>query len=313
MNNKVSIGIDLGGTHIRAARIACDLSIEQTIRRDTPHDGGPERIIACIEAMVRRLRPEHDPIAGIGIGAPGPLNPDTGRVCHMPNLSGWSDVPLVQILEESLDCPVYLINDADAAAMGEYLKGSARGVPLFMMFTLGTGLGSSLMIRGAPWTGEDGFSTEFGHIPLFGDGDQCGCGGYAHAETRLSTWALWQDYQHRGGSMPVADSEFPPVKLLFEAARNGDAHAGAVVASYGMHLGRLLATAATALNVRTFVLGGGIAAAWDQLETTAMDAVATYGFSPLSDHIGISVGVLGDRAGLIGAAGLVFNRAIRKK
>jgi len=311
MKSECAVGIDLGGTHIRAARISPDYRILSMAKEKTPGDGAPDDVIAAIVRMVESLQTGEPRITGVGVGAPGPLNTRTGCVHMMPNLSGWSDVPLTEILSRKTGRAVSLVNDADAAALGEYVAGTARRKSLFVFLTLGTGLGSSLMVNGMPWVGAGGFSSEFGHLPLFDADDTCGCGRHAHVETRLSVRALWRSYHRHGGNMDESEAGTPPVKKLFDAAESGDAAARRVVTEYGRGLGRLIATVAAALNVRDFIIGGGISSAWEQLRNDTGDAVEYFGFSPHSDSISIDRSSLGDRAGLLGAASLVFNNGIR--
>jgi glucokinase len=303
MERKHAIGIDLGGTTLRGAVVDAEGRMSGGVQLLTPVKGGPEAIIDALVGMVKTLSEAvSGGINAVGIGMPGPLNAKSGIVTLMPNIAGFDFFPFQKRMESRLAIPVGIINDADAAAVGEYYCGAARGCSLFVMLTLGTGLGSSIMVNGRPWLGRDGYSAELGHVPLFGSADRCGCGGCGHSESRVSIRGLWKDYQQHttGGRMWKTESEFN-VKELFESARNGDTIAAGVVNRYGEALGRVISAAAVTLNLRRCIIGGGIGAAWDILEQPVRQSIGRFGFAPMTDDLVLQPGLLGEDAAVAGA------------
>lgn len=303
MELKKAIGIDLGGTTVRGAVVDAEGQLYGENHLLTPVNGGPDAIIDALVGIVETLSASAPgEITAVGIGMPGPLNAKSGVVTLMPNIAGFEQYPFQERMESRLAIPVGIINDADAAAIGEYYCGAARGCSLFVMLTLGTGLGSSIMVNGRPWLGQDGYSAELGHIPLFSAADRCGCGGCGHSESRVSIRGLWKDYlQHAPNRRRWrTESEFD-VKELFESARNGDSTAAGVVSRYGEALGQVISAVAVTLNLRRCIIGGGISAAWDVLERPVHKSVEQFGFTPLTDILIIQPGLMGDDAAVAGA------------
>lgn len=303
METYTAVGIDLGGTNIRLAFVDRAGNVSRRVTTPTPYRDGPSAVVGAMkEALERLMRETEYRPCGIGIGAPGPLDPVSGIVRQMPNLKGFENYPLKDRIREETGLPVELMNDADAAAIGEYHFGAARGWPLFALLTLGTGLGSSVVVNGSPWLGEDGFSPELGHLPVFESGRICGCGGMDHAETRLSSEGLWRRYEEEGGVLPDRiPNERLPVMQLFELSRKGDSIAQVVLHSYGKDLGRIIAAAAASFNLHRVILAGGISAGWESLESSTLKAIRQYGFEPLIDRMEIRRGLLGGDAALAGA------------
>lgn len=301
MRTKKTIGIDMGATYIRGAIVDRTGKIQSCLEVSTPTKGDPDAILDVLAEIVNVLSSkEPDGIQAVGIGLPGPLNSKSGIVTMMPNVKGLENYPIKEKIEARVNLPVRIINDADAAAIGEYLCGAAKGLELFVMLTLGTGLGSSIMVNGCPWLGRDGYSAELGHIPLFDADQKCECGGWGHAEAALSIKGLRRDYQHRIGKKTLTAAEFS-VKHLFESARNGDTIAAGVADRYGKALGRVIATVAATLNLHHCIIGGGISAAWDILEEPVQRSIRQFGFAPLTKSLLIKPGVLGNDAAVIGA------------
>ncbi len=303
MKTEKAIGIDMGATHIRGAVVDQTGKLHSGLEISTPVEGGSEAVLdALTEAVNTLLSKECDRIHAVGIGLPGPLNSERGVVTLMPNVKGIEHYPIKEKLEAIVGLSVGILNDADAAALGEYLCGAAKGLEMFVMLTLGTGLGSSIMLNGRPWLGQDGYSTELGHIPLFDTDEKCGCGGWGHAETCLSIKGLWRDYRSHAGAQArwksMADFS---VKHLFESARNGDTIAAGVANRYGTALGRVIVAAAVTLNLRHCIIGGGISAAWDVLEKPVRNSIERFGFPSLTDNLSIRPGTLGNDAAVIGA------------
>ncbi len=303
MAKKISVGIDLGGTNIRAAIVDENGAVLVREKMKTPREGGAQRIIHSIvsimHAVLRLSKNSSKDIDGMGIGMPGPLNSETGQIAFMPNVSGFDSYPARREIEKQSGVRTVILNDADAAAIGEHRCGAAKGKNRFVMLTLGTGLGSSIVIGGKPWAGQDGYSTEMGHIPIFNSEDMCSCRKRAHSESRLSIQGLFTDYSNQKGSHLQKQSF--TVQSLFELARKGDPVASGVVERYAEALGRVICVAAIMLNIRFFVVGGGISSSFDILKHTVYQVIDKYGFPPLTDNIVIRKSYLENDAAVIGA------------
>jgi len=306
--DQTTLCIDLGGTNIRLAPVNQEYKILSIEKYSTREFTGPEQILGLITDNIKKLQDKGISIRNIAIAAPGPLNSNTGIVEFMPNLPGWRKYPLISNLEERAGMKAVLINDADAAAAGEYIAGVVQNEKLFALLTLGTGLGSSVMIDGKPWTGSAGISPEFGHLPIFSNENHCGCGHSDHVESRLSTRGLWRRYYQAVAPGEEGTLKIRPVEELFRAEENGDKNAESVISAYAEDLGKVISAVVIAYSLKIVVLNGGISLAWNRLKKQALRAIEEYGFSPLTDDISIRPGDLGDSAALIGAASVILNR-----
>ena len=181
------LAIDLGGTQIRAAHVSPDLTVSCRRALETRDEEGVEAVIDRICAAARSVREDAqraglaDPV-GIGISSPGPLDPWNGVVIAPPNLAGWLNIPLAARVEEAVGLPTYLERDTNAAVMGEWRFGAAKGADDVIYVTVSTGIGGGLVLDGRPLIGKDGTAGEIGHITVDLDGPLCGDGQPGHAE-----------------------------------------------------------------------------------------------------------------------------------
>lgn len=311
-----AIAIDLGGTNARAARVRADGTVEARGHAHTPSGDGPEAVLDVLVALADEVR-GGQPVAGVGLGFPGFLALPEGRVIRAPNLHGWDGFPLEHTLRDRLQLPVFLENDANAAAWGELHYGAASGASHFAQITLGTGLGCGLVLDGRLYHGESGMAGELGHIPVQLDGDfVCGCGNRGCLESLASQTgfrnhvrAAWEAGTHRDSALyalcngQVAALELQPAA---EAARTGDVLARESFEHVGRYLGMGLAVLANALNLEMVVLGGGVAGAWDLFIDATRAELARHALSAVIESMEIRPSELGDDAGLLGAAALAL-------
>ena len=263
------LAIDLGGTQIRAAHVSPDLTVSCRRALETRDEEGVEAVIdrICAAARVVRDEAQHaglpDPV-GVGISSPGPLDPWKGIVMAPPNLAGWVNIPLAARVEEAVGLPTYLERDTNAAVIGEWRYGAARGADDVIYITVSTGIGGGLVVDGRPVIGKDGTAGEIGHMTVDIDGPLCGDGQPGHAEAIGSGRAIAREGRAllKKGEAPglaaLAADEPVDAALVARAADAGDAACQAVLDRAWVAIGAMCASLVNALNPQVIVLGGSI-------------------------------------------------------
>jgi len=305
------VAVDLGGTNIRAAYYPRGTPpAVRSSRRATGAGDGPTAVLERIHAAIEDLAlsaPEAEAMI-IGIGAPGPLDPATGVVHHAPNLPGWHEVPLGEMLSRRWGCPVKVENDANLAALGEWGHGSGRGAHHLILLTIGTGIGGGVIVDDRLVRGWRGLGGELGHLPLVADGPRCSCGQAGHLEAIASGTAIARAYRQVGGG--PADGPAITTERIAAAARAGDPRAKAVFNDAADAIGRGLSGLVHVFNPERVLLGGGVVRAGEwftghverALRESLMDATFGEGLQVLPAE-------LGDEAALLGALTLVTSDA----
>ncbi|MGH9508995.1 MAG: ROK family protein [Terriglobales bacterium] len=323
-----AIGVDLGGTNLRIAAVSDDGRLLESVTLDTgPHRGRD----AVLDGMCRAIREvlgrhaKQGTLAGIGIGVPGIIDMETGLLRESPNLPGWYDYPVRDEIERRLKTRVILENDANAAALGEFWIGAARDVDDSCMITLGTGVGGGLVFDGHLWHGMTGMAGELGHITVNPDGPVCGCGSRGCIEQYASATAVKRMAEEalvHGGAPELerlSRARELNAKSVFLLAQGGDAAAQAIYATVGRMLGVLLAGLVNALNLPMYVIGGGVAGAWDAFAPVMIEEVRRRSFvyaateSDARRRTQIVKAALGGDAGLMGAARVALLAEEREK
>lgn len=313
-----AIGVDLGGTNLRAALVNRQGNVLSRKRGSTEAQTGPEAVIQKIGALAKGLLREQNlaipNLRGVGVGAPGPLDPKKGEIYYAPNLSGWSHVPLKKLLETELGGYVQVENDANAAALAEYRFGAGRGTRSMVCLTLGTGVGGGIILRGKVWRGATYAAGEIGHMTIERDGPLCGCGNRGCLEALASASGLISRVKSligKGEASPrlygLAEqgADITP-RLLYEEALQGDAFCKEMLAETGTYLGIGLTNIIHILNPEAIVLAGGLIGAGPFLLEAALAEVQRRAFPWAAQATRILVGELGDDAGVLGAAALVL-------
>lgn len=272
----IAIGVDVGATKIATAAVSQDGQVLATRQRPTAVHDGPEAVIARIVAEIEALAAERaEPVCGVGIGVPGLVNPKDGIVLSAVNM-GWSGIALRSGVATQLESkwPVHVENDVRSAARGEALLGAGRGINDFVLFTLGSGLGSAAMVNGQLIHGAHFVAPELGHLVLDVNGRRCNCGLNGCAETVLSgpgLIATTREFLALGLASTLVDSQHLTTHEVLQAARRGDAAANAALAKLGEWLGIVMATASAWLNPLRFIIGGGLGlAAFDLISQPAL-------------------------------------------
>lgn len=309
---ELTIGIDVGGTKIAAGVVDPGGRVLQHLRIATPA-ATAEGVERDIVEAVRRLRVDHD-IDAVGVAAAGLVDEHRGLLRFAPNLP-IRDRPWRDLLGPVLGLPVVVENDANAAAWGEYRFGGGRGVGDVVLLTVGTGLGGGIVWGGRLLRGAFGSAGEFGHLRLVPDGRPCGCGGRGCWEQYTSGTALLRRArefaaEHPAGAaglLEAAGGEPDELtgRMITAAAAAGDPAARDLLADLGRWLGAGIAAVAEVLDPAAVVIGGGVSEAGDLLLEPARQAyAAALTAGAYRPHLDIRVALLGNDAGLVGAADL---------
>ncbi|MCC7452102.1 MAG: ROK family protein [Anaerolineae bacterium] len=313
MANEVYIGIDLGGTRIRAARFSTDLHMQQRTETLTNSHEGFEPILKRIIEQARIVWPTDDTtVLGIGISSPGPLNPMAGLVVSAPNLPGWHNIPLRDILEKEFDVPVYLGNDANLAALAEQTSGAAYGHQDVVFLTISTGIGGGVITGGKLVIGVEGIGAESGHILMVVDGrvtdwekEAAGPAIGRQAQEAIQRGEQSMMLEMAGGSLETITA-----KTVGQAAKVGDPLALKIIERAGWMIGLGIVSHLHLFNPSIIVIGGGVAKGTGDLLLRPMwDAIKQYSLdSSYWEHLIITEPTLGEDVSLVGAAALARNK-----
>ena len=316
-----SIGIDLGGTNLRIAAFTSDWERRGAITISTRVQDGPGAVLDDMCTTVEKLVAQcggRSELVGVGLGSPGPLELPSGRLLQPPNLPGFEGLELKTEIESRLQVPAIVECDANAAALAEAHAGAGEKFAFhsLCMLTLGTGVGSGIILNGRVWHGFAGMAGENGHIPVYHEGLICGCGTRGCLEQYASATAIARAGQHlQDGSGTVT------ARSIAEAALAGDAEARRIYHEAGEALGIGLANLVSTLNLPLYVIGGGVIAAWE-LFAPAMFAELERGSYiyrltkpanvgvPQTGKTNVFPAQLGPDSGLLGAAMLPFFQAL---
>ena len=314
-------GVDLGGTTTKIAFIT--MGGEIVHKWEIPTDNSNEgqnittNIAAAIDEKVAQLGETKDKLVGIGMGAPGPVDYETGIILNVVNL-GWKDnYPLKDSLEAASSLPAAIENDANCAALGEMWKGAGNGAKDLVCVTLGTGVGGGVIANGNIVQGINGAAGEIGHITAIPSGGApCNCGKTGCLETvasatgivRLAMMELNKNESSSELSKLFVKNGKITAKDVFDSARNGDQLAKKVLEEVSFHLGFVLANIANTLNPEKIVLGGGVSKAGNILLESVNENFAKFAFSAVRDSTDLALATLGNDAGVLGAAWLIKNK-----
>lgn len=313
-------GIDLGGTTTKLAFISLygEIIHKWEIATDNTNEGRNIvlNIVKSIDERLDELGLGREKLAGIGMGAPGPVNYARGVLYNAVNLGLKENYPLQGILEVETSLPAAIDNDANCAALGEMWKGAGEGAKDLVCVTLGTGVGGGVIANGHIVQGISGAAGEIGHITSVPSGGaQCNCGKTGCLETiasatgivRLAMESVAAGEKGRLSDIAAA-SGLVSAKDVFDSAREGDAAAARIVDEVSFHLGLVLANIANTLNPEKIVLGGGVSRAGDILLDKVKEQFSLYTFQRVRETTKIALATLGNDAGVIGAAWLVKDK-----
>ena len=295
MEPRHSIGLDLGGTDLKAGLVSGRGEVTHFLRlpaRAGEHADAPLEVIAQTVTDLRRAGGEA--VAGIGLGCPGVIDPASGAlVGRTPHLPHWDSLSLRALLTERLGARLVLENDANLAALAEQRVGAARGARVSLTVTIGTGIGCGVIVEGRVLRGAHGGAGELGHLPMDGR-FPCRCGVPGCVEPECSASGLVARAAEVG--LVARDAA-----AVFAAAAAGDPRAVRLIERMSDRLGALIAAAVQLLDPEIVVIGGGVSNAGEALLVPLRSAVARYALGPLRDGVRIVGAALGERAGVVGA------------
>jgi glucokinase len=295
-----TIGLDLGGTNLRAAAIDRSGKILESIWGSTNFVEGREAVIGDMVAVIEKLRRKYgvEGLGGIGMGVPGFILMKEGIITNSNNLPYLENFPIKDEMERRLNTVVFLENDANAAALGEKWLGAGREVDDLVLLTLGTGVGGGIISGGKVLRGYLGMAGELGHICVCPNGNPCGCGNQGCLEKHASATAVvgMADMMHLGENLSS--------KKICELAQAGDEKAQYVWRVMGEAMGIALATLVNTFNFPLYLLSGGMLPAWEFFAPTMLRVLEQRSFTYRATKATtrIAQATLGNEAGLYGAA-----------
>ncbi|WP_408006760.1 ROK family glucokinase [Pseudalkalibacillus sp. A8] len=317
MTDRMSIGIDLGGTTIKMAIVDRNGNIVDKwgIPTDTSNNGRniSQNIADSIKEKVENRGWKQNDIDGIGIGAPGFINMENGFIYHAVNV-GWENYPLKDDLESKTGLKVVVENDANIAALGEMWKGAGKQASDLICITLGTGIGGGIISNGTILHGANGMAGEIGHITsIVEDGAPCNCGKTGCLETIASATGIsriaTEGLEENPASMlhkKLNEKGNVSAEDVFTCAAEGDEWANKVIEIITHHLGLAIANMANVINPSRIVIGGGVSRAGDQLMDPLKKVFGQFALPRVQEGSDFAIASLGNDAGVIGSARLLF-------
>jgi glucokinase len=308
------IGVDLGGTKILAGVFDDKLACLGRAKMSTKSERGPEEVVERVARCARDAVDECDldfkQVRGVGIGAPGAVDRETGRVIFAPNLQ-WQDQPLKKLLEKQLGVPVAVENDCTSATLGVFEK-ELQGKPRYMIgIFIGTGIGGGIVLEGKPYYGAAGTAGEIGHMVIQVGGPKCNCGSRGCFEALASRTAIFHSIHAavKDGQKTLLTELLGPDLTdlrsgdLRKAIRKGDKLVEKIVEEAAEYTGIAVANLINILNPEIVVLGGGVIdALGDEMMAIIVETAEDYALSGTNKGVQILASKTGDDAGIIGGA-----------
>jgi glucokinase len=298
-----AIGIDIGGTKMAVAAVNEE---GQIVARETlateAEQGFPRavnRLIQTIQRLLAVVNWREGDVCGVGIGCAGPVDPLRGLINNPYTLAGWDQCDLVRPLQRRFGVPVYLENDADVAALGECVAGAGRGFDPVVMLTFGTGIGGAVVIRGEVYRGVEGAHPELGHVAVARRGPKCYCGIRGCLEAVASGTAIGD----AGRAAGIGDA-----RQVFAAARAGQAAARSIVRQARDATAQAAGAILHTFLPQRLVLGGGMMEDQYDLFAAAIERTIALATMAPRGRVSVARAQLGNDAGLVGAASVVFAR-----
>jgi glucokinase len=280
MHNTFNIGIDLGGTNLRGG-IVHENALQKIISRRINAKGSTQEVLEELFSITDQLIDKS--VTSIGIGVPGLVNAEKGIIYDVVYIPSWKEVPLQKWMEDRYQVPVFVDNDANCFALGEYYFGKGKSYDSLIGLTIGTGLGSGIIINKKLYTGKNGGAGEFGMIDYL---DHC-----------YEYYASGQFFQN----IYQTDGE-----VVFKDAKRGDATAIKMYQEMGSHLGKFIKMILYSLDIELIIIGGSVRQAWPWFNEAMWEQIHTFAFQKSLQHFQMEISEL-ENAGILGAAALQYD------
>lgn len=309
MSGTETIGVDLGGTKMLVGVLSGTDPLY--VQREASTDQTEEELVELLVREIEEAREARPEVAAVGLGIPATIDHDNGIAISSVNLP-IADLAIRDIVSERIDLPVFVDNDANVAALAEFLYGAAQGKPHMVMLTIGTGIGGGLILGGEIYRGSTGAGAELGHVVIQADGPPCqgNCPNHGCVEALASGTALGREGRAAAESAPdsalgkiLAEGGEVDGRAVTKAALAGDEVAIGVFDLIGSRLGVACSSFANIFQPNAIVVGGGVIAAGDLLLEPARRVVRERGLRPMNETP-ILEATLGNDAGMIGAAAM---------
>ncbi|MFH1612281.1 MAG: ROK family glucokinase [bacterium] len=318
---KYAIGIDLGGTDIKAGIINTNGKILFTKSISTDALSGSEKVILNIKKLIAEClefsKKEKIKISGIGLGSPGLVDDQKGIIIGGAiNISEWKNIRLANILKKEFKLNTYLDNDVNMVVLGEYFFGAGKNTTNCVCITLGTGIGGGIIIDKKLYRGSFGFAGEIGHISIIYEGLKCNCGGIGCLEAYAGKNAFIEKAKmaiKKGFATSIlkaVENDLTKItpKIICDEARNGDHLSKMIVQDIARYIGAALASVINILNPEIIIIGGGISHAGDLLLDPIKDSIKKFALDLSIKNLKIVQAKLGNNAGIFGSCAKVFSK-----
>jgi glucokinase len=305
------IAVDIGGTQIRVASFSLD-SIKPIQVKKIPTKAVKSDPYTRVVGAIESLWPENGMVSCISAAIPGPVDPHTGVIASTPNIEGWKDFPLAEKLQTHFKVPVYLGNDANMAALGEWNFGAGQNHKDLIYMTISTGIGGGIIVDNRMLEGAHGLGGELGHITVLPHGPVCGCGQRGHLEAIASGPSIVRfvnEQLAKGISSTLQAGENLTAREISAAARNGDSLAMSALARAGEYIGMALADFLVIFNPTIVIFGGGVSFSGEFLFEPMRQVLKKYVMDQAYlEGLTITTAQLGDDAGLLGSLALAKSK-----
>ncbi len=312
MKTRYALGIDIGGTSIKYGLCSDRGELLRESAIPTPATSPREEILNHIAGVIEEgltwAEEAGVKVSAIGIGTPGSVDVERGFLMGgTPNFTHWRDVPIVDTLSRRFSVPIFVDNDANVMAFGEYKFGAGNGKLNVITITLGTGIGSGIIIEGELYRGTNYAGAELGHMSIDYEGKKCKCGGIGCWELYASATAMINDYNQRSPEHPVKDT-----RELFQRYYRNEPEAQETIARTLVYLGAGLANIINIFNPEMIIVGGGVSEAGDWFVELAAREAFRRAMATSSQGVDIRRARLGNRAGMLGAAAFALHMIAKR-
>jgi glucokinase len=296
-----ALGLDLGGTSIKAAVVNRNGKLLEERQNATPADRSVTETVATIAGLINDLHNTRPDLTGVGLGSPGLVDKERRLIRLSPNFPDWKNVPLKELVAEKTDLPIHLENDVNCFALAEQRWGAAKGLDHVLALALGTGIGGGIVLNGELYRGDSGGAGELGHISVDMWGLKCNCGNRGCAERYVGVeWFV------RDARDALDDPEISSPEEVSNRAEKGDQRAIDFIEGKGFIVGVVCTTLIHIFDPQAIVIGGGIAQCGEPLFHGIHKSIAERAYADLAGKVEILPAKLGTNAGAIGAAAIGF-------